>query len=98
MSYSVNFFIKKFSKIPKNKWCIGDFVKGNKCCALGHCGMNDYNRFQYTKMANRLEDIFYKYLGISVTNVNDGKIYNKYKHPKTRILKALNDIINKKYD
>lgn len=37
--YDVNYFIKKFSKIPDNKWITGRLSNGTGgYCAIGHCG------------------------------------------------------------
>ncbi len=39
MQYTVDYFIKKFKKIPASHWCVRVYTddKGRKC-AYGHCG------------------------------------------------------------
>ena len=43
VKYNVDYFIKKFKKIPVRNWCIGEFSNKEKTmfCAYGHCGLSD---------------------------------------------------------
>jgi len=36
MNYDLDYFIKKFEAIPENRFCIGNFMDGNRRCFLGH--------------------------------------------------------------
>lgn len=37
--FNLEYFIKKFSDIPEEKWTTGQFVDESGCmCAYGHCG------------------------------------------------------------
>ncbi len=97
MKYDVDYYINKFSAIPSRKWTTGDFNndKGRKC-ALGHCqvGMRD----NWSPEANQLNLMFrdaFWYEGVVLnvlTEINDGTVEGSLslgKHPKTRILAAL---------
>lgn len=43
MIYDVDYFIKKFSAIPENMWCIEKLRNHlNQRCANGHCGIEQY--------------------------------------------------------
>lgn len=91
-NYTVDYFIDKFSKIPKNKWFSGRYQ--NPCnelqkCALGHCGITDDNL--ETDEANNLARVLN--CG-NISSINDGSAYYAYlgKHPKTRIINALKRI------
>lgn len=33
--------IAALSAIPDEQWCVGDYVIGSACCALGHIGYRD---------------------------------------------------------
>lgn len=85
--YTVDYFIKKFKRIPRNKWLVGDYSYDGKCCALGHCGERmDKSTRESTALKSLLD-------GRILTNINDGWSSNyKQKHPKTRILAALADV------
>lgn len=101
--YTVDYFIKKFEAIPEDKWIEAAFVRGDKYCANGHCGVNaNANR---TKEALALADILLplektnwpRYNGDKIfevtANINDGLCREyKQKTPKQRILAALYDI------
>lgn len=82
--FTADYFIKKFSKIPKSLWTTGDFEnwpdedtgKQEVCmCALGHCGMSDDVLWDQAKIkapeAHALEYLFSDYLGKHVADVND---------------------------
>lgn len=41
--YSIDYFIRKFSKIPESKWGRGSLAVSNGAtCVLGHCGLVEY--------------------------------------------------------
>lgn len=43
--YTVDYFIEKFSAIPKSKWKTGHLTcKNGAKCALGHCGVREVDR------------------------------------------------------
>ena len=85
--YDVDFFIRKFSKIPARRWICDVYekkVKGvKKCCALGFCYLDKDTGIKQGEALIRLFD---------VVGVNDN-LDDKYSHlgkiPKTRILTAL---------
>lgn len=105
MEYTVDYFISKFSVIPKDKWVKGTLERDGKHCALGHCGVT--STVEATAEAQALAELFV-HLGIKcgrdkdesdwffymVYPVNDRgrKEYGHLKHPKQRILAALRDI------
>lgn len=84
--YTVDYFIKKFSKIPNNKWTTGQFVSDldpTKRCALGHCqvlrgGIKTAEASALVKLIK------------TPTLINDW--YGKHKTPKGRILAALREV------
>lgn len=83
--YTVDYFIKKFSKIHYSKWTTGKYENNGKCCALGFCG----TRFgtEENKEAKALINI----LGIPV-QINDNYIHRfNQKTPRARILAALRE-------
>jgi hypothetical protein len=41
MKYTIDYFIKKFKRIPQKNWITGDLNRNGKCCVLGHLGIND---------------------------------------------------------
>jgi hypothetical protein len=100
--YDVDYYIDKFTKIPRNQWTIHKVVDedtGQKC-ALGHCGGNP-NTF-FWRQPKEFIDLVKVFGSISqfdrldkVGNINDG-IDPRYKQktPKGRILAALRDIKN----
>lgn len=92
--YTIDYFIKKFKAIPKNRWCCRVFKneRGQRC-ALGHC--NFLNVDGPSKEAEVLFQLFASN-NLMVTEVNDGG-HGRYKqkHPKDRILAALNHIKTK---
>lgn len=93
MNYTINHFIKKFSKIPTNKWTTGRFITedGKKCCALGHCGDRDDKN---TQQGNTLNDLFDNH-DLQVTSVNDRKSKKfPQKTPRGRVLAALKSFKN----
>jgi hypothetical protein len=89
--HTIDYFINKFKKIPSRKWCVGSFRRGNKFCALGHCGINDRSN-TINRESKALVRILSK-LG-PVSYINDGKWGYKPlgNNAKTRILKALKSV------
>lgn len=87
MNYTVDYFIRKFNRIPNRLWTTGRFKSSNgKKCVLGHCGM--YSTLRRTEIAMNLNSLFYK-KGF-VTDINDGAHpFFRQKRPKARILAAL---------
>lgn len=84
MKYTLNYFIRKFSGIPRKKWTTGRYTRGNKRCALGHCGNIEDNDTLQSVSLDRL-------LSWNAVGVNDGIERFKYlgKDPRTRVLRAL---------
>lgn len=89
----INYFIKKFTDIPRDQWIVGDYSSddGKRRCVLGHCGamkgtFNDY----WGEEAYEINMLFYHLIGESVATVNDGNVptWNKG-HPKDNIIFAL---------
>lgn len=94
MKYDVDYFIRKFDKIPEQQWITGHFEHTNGAkCALGHCGENE-NKF--SRRSNALKQLFKELPGSpSVVQVNDGindtfnALTDLGSHPKERVLNAL---------
>jgi|GEM_PF-3535459 len=42
--YDAAYFIRKFSAIPDEKWCVWAFRIGDRCCARGWCGTVYYSQ------------------------------------------------------
>jgi hypothetical protein len=90
--YTVDYFIKKFSAIPKKNWTTGklqDPMNPDVRCAIGHCGMpSNAGRTEEAKALYRLIDPT-----SSTARINDGRdsAYPQ-KHPRSRVLAALRDI------
>lgn len=84
---TVDEYIKFFEAIPEDKWCTGNFHKGEKSCALGHlrnAGLDD----------DFLHDILRSVMpfGANVVVINDGLSNSFRQHtPKKRILAALEE-------
>ena len=100
MIYNKQYFIRKFSKIPTNQWCVGTWstfssiVAKTQYCALGHCGQR-MNHDIHNPAPNEAQALV-KLFGDDrrlVPNINDGKDvrYNQ-RTPKQRILAALKDL------
>lgn len=93
--YDVDYFIKKFSAIPRSKWCTNSYMKAERRCAFGHCGrgfvwVGGAHVFTDTWEAISLEKIV---VDGSVASINDGKDPRfPQKTPKGRILAALRRI------
>lgn len=92
--YTVDYFIKKFKRIPSSKWTIIDYQRGKRFCALGHCGCTDDMDCEayFPREAKGLCKIFDE-INLDVAKVNDGEML-KYpqKNARARILAALQDI------
>ena len=93
-SYTVDYFIEKFEKIPPEKWTTGQYVSDNDrecCCALGHCGIRNINGLHvasHSPEAMALTKLFNNSL---VHCINDSAI--EYGNtPKERILNKLKEI------
>lgn len=88
--YTVDYFIKKFSNIPRNEWCKGMFKKGRKKCVLGHCGVKTWNSAVNTpNIYSQVRAL--RSLVVDIVLINDGVAgyHSCGKHPRTRVLKAL---------
>lgn len=95
--YTVDYFIKKFSKIPATKWCTGAYRtltergKTRQCCAIGHTMKEDQRgAFNFTEASAALREILNP-VG-HVPHINDGHPVNVHltqKGPKARIVAAL---------
>jgi hypothetical protein len=98
--YTADFFIKKFSRIPRRRWTTETFLKEGRCCALGHCGVDV--SYQFTPQAQALIELMSVLPGARardeqtrVTNINDhvtNYAWIKGKTPRTRILNALREV------
>lgn len=95
--YDVNYFIKKFSKIPESKWCVRERVNRNgQRCAHGLCyDDNDYYMYPSNSVEESLQKLASKfgYTGIGPINNGTDKRY-KQKTPKKRVIAALMDLKN----
>jgi hypothetical protein len=105
MEYNVDYFIGKFSAIPEGRWTTGDFKKGNRFCANGHCGITADNYLNPNEEAKALAELF-KLTSIKrkvseydsdifnyTVVINDGLVFEyNQNHPKQRILAALQDV------
>lgn len=81
--FTVKYFIRKFKRIPDDRWCTVEYRVGRRRCALGHCGED----LAWTPESAALRAI----LG-DVSGINDGvrvPRLAKYDTPKKRILAAL---------
>lgn len=87
--YDVNYFIEKFEAIPEEKWCVGDFVVGDKCCAFGHCGVTKGTLDSPESIA--LSRIVKDTRRFIMLNDGDHQLYRQ-PTPKQRVLAALRDI------
>lgn len=88
MTYDVDYFIEKFSKIPENRWCKYLFKDGyGKMCALGFCGETEIKQ---TQESLKLRELFFINLNnhVGETNNSPNKLFPQ-KTPKGRILAAL---------
>lgn len=102
--YNIDFFVRKFERIPDELWTVGKFTEGKKHCALGHCGASEYH--DDTEEANALTWLFQDH-GFDVARVNDGVTWDNIEGmnmsqlgdtPKERILNALSLIASEALD
>lgn len=90
--YTVDYFIRKFKAIPKNRWCVNRYKIGVRRCAIGHtCKFATDGDPIFTRESDELNRIF---RGMNVAAVNDGDEGCDYKKrfgktPRARILEAL---------
>lgn len=85
-TYTVDYFINKFERIPLDKWCKGKFGIGTRHCALGHCGMRD-TFIKATRESIALSELFQDN-HMCITDVND-ECPDLGSNPKERVLNAL---------
>lgn len=70
MKYDVDYFLRKFKKIPEEKWCTFSFVNGKSRCVNGHCGITNM-------LANLTEESIALQKTFSVLSITSGmKIIN----------------------
>ncbi len=88
--YMLQYFINKFTRIPKREWGTGQFMDNNgKCCALGHLGMRSDHSTPEAKALIKLLP--------NVGPINDGdhRVYSwdraGMQDPRKRVLTALKD-------
>lgn len=72
--YTPEYFLNKFSEIPNSKWTTGELRNGDKCCALGFCGVKPLpasieGDYKYTREARALEAILRIGFSISATGL-----------------------------
>ena len=90
MPTNVDIYIDFFEKIPEEDWCV--FKKKNNFgqrCAIGHLSKGGSD-FYY-----KCSGLFWKYLGTSITSINDdcmGTLKHYGYTPKERVLNALHEI------
>lgn len=89
MIYTLNYFIRKFSKIPSHK--IGEGSLEDKC-PLYHCGVRSYSFItpEAISLANFLRKETYRHEyddAMVVWRVNDSSRFGR--SPKSRILSVL---------
>ena len=98
--YTLDYFINKFSSIPDEKWCEGEYDVGYAKCAMGHCGYALEKAIAnisdgYSEESKALQKLFNKTKTPAVEAINDGEYYQYQQDtPKERILAALNDLKN----
>ncbi len=91
--YDVDYFIKKFEAIPRNKWITNNYgLQGTGVhCAYGHCGVS--NSTSQTKESIELAAMFHVSGMPPVSTINDLRLSRfPQKTPKGRILAALRAI------
>lgn len=92
MKYDVDYFIKKFSAIPDDKWCTNVTTNDiGQHCAYGHCGLSGASAISENHEGDALRDLF-RINGFSVTGVNDGYTKIQGSNPKERIINALKEM------
>lgn len=95
-TYTPDYYIKKFKRIPDELWITDELGSGKKHCALGHCGMRPLDgRTYHTPESRALQALFGNAI-LSVANVNDVPDTRfPQPTPKGRILAALQYIKSK---
>lgn len=90
MTYTIDYFLDKFSKIPERFWMTLGYSFGDQCCSLGHCGARACMPTDESDALIRL----FENIGAHPATVNDGKDILRYYQttPRQRILAALLDI------
>lgn len=92
------YFIEKFKVVPEKSWTVGEYDdKQGRYCVLGLLGYRETDFYlQDINDAQKITDLFHRYLTICPEIVNDGDV-RQYKQttPKRRIMKALKDILEK---
>lgn len=97
--YTVDYFIRKFSRIPEENWICGLSYRGSEQnCALGHCGSSTSPS---NPEAKALTKIINRVCRLSAWEINDcsdetylavkqhGPVYALGENPKQRILAVL---------
>ena len=93
--YDIDYFIAKFSAIPDELWCIGEFTNTHnpeQHCAYGHCGCTPNN--EDNEESDALARLFRDH-DLNVASVNDAdgsRLAGDFRNiptPKARILAAL---------
>lgn len=88
--YDVDYFIGKFSKIPRSKWTTKSFEKEGKYCAIGHCGSFRLMGCDFHSDEGKALIELFKSEDLRVDKVNNGHDDSfPGKTPKGRILAAL---------
>lgn len=88
--YTVDYFIKKFEKIPEWKWAENTFHHEGRSCALGHCG---WRRDDTSDIEGKHLVELFDLLKTNAPAINDGNNLNyQQPTPKQRVLAALRDV------
>lgn len=102
--YTVDYFIRKFKKIPTDRWCKFKIISNGRRCVLGHCGFSTKG---VTEEGLALQLLINKYLHTSIANVNDNVLTGSFstleeleiirdkRSIKDRVLSALYLVKNK---
>lgn len=103
MNYTLDYFIKKFTKIPENKWITGMCERGDKHCVLGHCGAKSLTKLPEEALAlielipccpeDKRNSYCGDYQGVVIINDGLGDPDKKNTTPKQRILKKLKSLL-----
>ena len=99
MNYDLDYFITKFTAIPDEFWCTGEYISkdnSERRCALGHCGEDEYDG--PTEESLTLYELVHKNLNIHISELNDYSC-DDYPQPtpKGRVLAALHKIPRSNY-
>lgn len=90
--YTVNYFIKKFSAIPRRLWTTGKYTRGEAHCVLGHCGVrSDLLSLSITSESDAFSKLILdNIVGRNATGINDwSSVQFPQRTPRGRILAAL---------